>query len=113
MSTRDVGSRTGMSGMRGPRSRLLAAAGALSVLVLLLWAAAARADERVYWANTTANSISYAAVDGAGGGNLNTTGAPISGPVGIVLDPVGGRIYWANSSGSTIGWAKLDGTGGG
>ena len=101
------GSRTAVS------SRLLAAAGALSAFVVLLWAAAARADERVYWANTAANSISYAAVDGAGGGNLNTTGAPISAPVGIVLDPVGGRIYWANSGGSTIGWAKLDGTGGG
>jgi hypothetical protein len=93
--------------------RSLAAACALCVLVTLLWARAARADERVYWANTAANSISYAAVDGTGAGDLNTTGAPISGPVGIVLDPVGGKIYWANSMGTSIGWAKLDGSGGG
>jgi hypothetical protein len=108
---------TGVKVTRGPstvaRIRSLAAGGALCALVALLWAAAARADERVYWANTAANTISYAAVDGAGGGNLNTMGAPISAPVGIVLDPVGGRTYWANSNGSTIGWAKLDGTGGG
>jgi hypothetical protein len=86
---------------------------ALCTLVALLFTAAARADERVYWANTAANTIADAAVDGAGGGALNTTGATISAPVGIVLDPVSGRIYWANSNGSTIGWARLDGTGGG
>ena len=106
-----------MKVMRGPTTtatiRSLGAACALCALVALLCAGAAHADERVYWANTAANTISYAAVDGAGGGNLNTIGAPISAPVGIVLDPVGGRIYWANSNGSTIGWARLDGTGGG
>ena len=111
-----MGSRTGEV-TRGPTSattiRSLAAACALCALAALLWAGAARADERIYWANTANSTIGFAAVDGNGGGQLNTTGAPISKPVGVVLDPAQGRIYWANSGGSTIGWANLDGTGGG
>src|ERR1700761_508542 len=108
----DVGSRTGGMVLRWPTHRLVPAC-LLGVLVALAWAASARADERIYWANTANNTIAFAQVDGNGGGQVNPTGAPISAPVGIVLDPADGKIFWANSTGSTIGFARLNGSGGG
>ena len=109
----DVGSRTGEMVTRHPTTTAIRSLAIACVLIVLVWASAARADERIYWANTGNNTIAYATVDGNGGGQLNTTGATISKPVGVVLDPSAGRIYWANSGGSTIGWAALDGSGGG
>jgi hypothetical protein len=50
---------------------------------------------------------------GSGGGDLSTTGATVSGPEGVAIDPVSGRIYWANSGTGKISYTKLDGTGGG
>jgi hypothetical protein len=105
--------------MRWPTTagiRSLAAACALCVLAALAWAGVARADERIYWANTGNNTIDWATVDGNGAGQVNTTGAPISSPVGIVLDPADGKIFWANSggpAGDSIGWAYLNNSGGG
>jgi DNA-binding beta-propeller fold protein YncE len=77
------------------------------------FAAAASAADSVYWANSVANKISLAALDGSGGGDLSTTGATVSNPQGIAFDPAAGRIYWANVNGNKISFANLDGSGGG
>jgi DNA-binding beta-propeller fold protein YncE len=68
---------------------------------------------KLYWANYGNNTISYANLDGSGGGDLSTTGATINGPSGVAIDPATGRIYWTNFDGTTISYAKLDGSGGG
>jgi DNA-binding beta-propeller fold protein YncE len=71
---------------------------------------------RIYWANRVTNTISYANLDGSGGGDeLNTSGTTPVDPHGVVVDHAGGRIYWANAdfTGFTIGYANLDGSGGG
>lgn len=87
-----------------------------SAATWLCLAAAAGADDRVYWANfdsTTGNRISFAKADGTGGGgNLNTGAATVSNPFGLAIDPVAGRIYWANQGASKISFANLDGSGG-
>jgi hypothetical protein len=78
------------------------------------------AADMLYWANGRATNnqpgpgISFANLDGSGGGqDLTTTGAQINGPAGTTIDSAAGRIYWANSQGNSISWANLDGTGGG
>ena len=48
-----------------------------------------------------------------GGGQLNTMGATVNGPVGVAIDAAAGKIYWANAGSNTISFARLDGTGGG
>ena len=69
---------------------------------------------RIYWANNVGSTISYARLDGSGGGaDLNTTGATISSPVGPSVDPAGGKVYWTNFGSNTVSFAKIDGTGGG
>jgi hypothetical protein len=74
-----------------------------------------RATGRIYWANISTNEISYANLDGSGGGGaLSTSGASVSGPDGVAIDPVTARIYWSNNSGAfPISYANLDGSGGG
>ena len=72
------------------------------------------AADQVYWANFVTNKISHANLDGSGGVvDLNTSGATANEPIGLAIDPVGGRVYWANHTGGTISWASLDGSGGG
>jgi hypothetical protein len=78
----------------------------------------------IYWANfgssidycsgtlTGGNTISYAKLDGSGGGTLNTAGATVLGPDGVAVDPAAGRIYWANEYADKISYANLDGSGG-
>ncbi len=71
----------------------------------------------IFWANDGANTISFAQLDGSGGGDLETDGATNILPIGIALDPAAGRIYWANFGGGLLGAgissAGLDGSGGG
>ena len=74
------------------------------------------ANGRIYWSNFFGNSasnvISFARLDGSGGGgDLNTTGAPAYQSSGVAVDPAAGRIYWAASN--VIAYANLDGSGGG
>ena len=45
---------------------------------------------------TAMNKISFANLNGSGGGDLVTTGATVSSPTGAAVDPAAGRIYWAN-----------------
>jgi hypothetical protein len=74
-----------------------------------------RATGRIYWANIVTSEISYANLDGSGGGGaLSTSGASVSNPDGVAIDPVTARIYWSNNSGVfPISYANLDGSGGG
>jgi DNA-binding beta-propeller fold protein YncE len=89
---------------------LLIAAG----LLALASAPAALGADRLYWGNGGNNTISYANLDGSGGGGqLNLSGATPSGPRGVAIDAVAGRIYWANQANDTISYANLDGSGGG
>jgi low density lipoprotein receptor-related protein 5/6 len=68
---------------------------------------------RIYWANRTTSTISYANLDGSGGGGeLNLSGATLNDPHGVVIDDASGRIFAANF-GDTISYANLDGSGGG
>ena len=78
----------------------------------------------IYWANfgsTTnycngplsgGNTISFANLDGTDGGTLNTSGATVSGPDGLAIDPAAGRVYWANDHANTISYSSLNGSGG-
>jgi DNA-binding beta-propeller fold protein YncE len=83
-------------------------------LLVLASAPEALGADRVYWGNGGNNTISYANLDGSGGGGqLNISGATPSGPRGVAIDSAAGRIYWANQSNNTISYANLDGSGGG
>jgi hypothetical protein len=81
------------------------------MLILLALPVTAAAD-RIYWVN--GSKISYANLDGSGGGDLNTGSGTISGARGLTIDPAAGRIYWSNGPTShAIAYANLDGSGGG
>ena len=68
---------------------------------------------RIYWANWDSSKISYANLDGSGGGDLTITGTSVDHPSGIAIDPTAGRIYWASYTTNKISYANLDGSGGG
>jgi DNA-binding beta-propeller fold protein YncE len=79
---------------------------------------------KIYWTNfgstsnycsgplNGGNTISFANLDGTGGDTLNTSGATVSGPDGLAIDPAARRIYWANDHANTISYANLDNSGG-
>jgi hypothetical protein len=71
------------------------------------------ANGHIYWANYGADTISYAAFDGSGARDIDTSAAPVDGPDGIAIAPRAGRVYWANREGNSIGFAGLDGGAGG
>ena len=51
------------------------------------------AHGRIYWANWANHigmTISYANLDGSGGGDLAISGATIAGPHGLAIDPTDG-----------------------
>jgi hypothetical protein len=77
------------------------------------FAPAARAADRVFWTNAGNSTISFAQLDGTGGGQLPITGATPSNPGGVTIDPAAGKIYWTNLGNNTISFARVDGTGGG
>jgi hypothetical protein len=107
------GEKPGMSWhhRRSPRMGVLLISAALLVLAS---APAALGADRVYWGNGGNDTISYANLDGSGGGGqLNLSGATPSGPRGVAIDAAAGRIYWANQGNATISYANLDGSGGG
>jgi DNA-binding beta-propeller fold protein YncE len=98
---------------RSPRRIRRAWVGIVTGLILLGSAGAARAADRIYWANLGGTpTISFANLDGSGGGgSLDTTGAT-SGGSGLALDPSHGKVF-SGSTGLTISFASLDGSGGG
>jgi DNA-binding beta-propeller fold protein YncE len=85
-----------------------------AMLTVLAFTSSANAADRIYWSNFgTSGTISFAKLDGSGGGgDLNTTGATPTNPAGVAIDAANGRIYWG-SPGSTISFANLDGSGDG
>lgn len=81
---------------------------------MTLASAPAHAGRRIYWANSgPEEGISWANLDGSGGGTLATGDASVDKPGGVAIDPASGKIYWANEGDNTISWAYLDGSGGG
>jgi hypothetical protein len=69
--------------------------------------------DRIYWANQGNHTISYAKLDGSGGGGqLNISGTTTLKPHGLAIDPMTGRIYWPNGDNNTVSYANLDGSGG-
>ncbi len=71
------------------------------------------ATNKIYWANYGNNTISFANLDGSGGGgNLSTTGVTPDFPQGVALDPAANKIYWTNPANNTISFANLTGGGG-
>lgn len=97
---------------RGLRSRLERALPLLSglALAMLALAPAAGAADSIYWGNIGTNNISFARLDGGGGGDLTISGATVNNPRGIAFDPAAGRLYWANVGGPTgVSSAEIDG----
>jgi DNA-binding beta-propeller fold protein YncE len=95
------------------RRTIIWAVGVASFLCLF-FASSALAADAIYWSNAASNTISFANLDGTGGGGqLSTAGATLSTPLGVAIDPAANKIYWANFTNSTISFANLDGTGGG
>ena len=99
------------------------AAGACCLTLLALaanGAATAHGADRVFWANNVpdeqgGDKISFANLDGTGGGDLDTDGATVNRPMGLALDPAAGRVYWSNCCELPrgISFADLNGSGGG
>lgn len=86
--------------------------GFLAGAVILLAAAPAGAADRVYWANLNGGvpAVSFANLDGTGGGSdLDTGGAGSAS--GLALYPPGGKVFWGGT-GFNISVANLDGSGG-
>lgn len=99
-------------GLFSRRVRILVCLGAALAVSAIVSATALGADS-VYWSNNGANKISRASLDGSGGSDISTAGAPaLVEPNGVAIDAATGRIYWIDESGH-IGYANLDGSGGG
>src|SRR5437762_5969955 len=82
------------------RTRRRVAAVLVSAVALALSAApAAGAANRIYWSNLNGNSISYANLDGSGGGDLPINPVALNGPMGLAIDSAAGKIYWSNYGG--------------
>ena len=86
-----------------------------AAVFFLLATPLAHAAGRIYWGGYGASppKISFANLDGSGGGDLNTTGATLEEPLGVTIDAAAGRVYWANDAAPKISFANLDGSGGG
>jgi hypothetical protein len=91
---------------------------ALVLLATLALAGRAQAAETIYWNNYGANpqSISYANIDGSGGGALNLSGVKLEGPEGMAIDTVTNRLFVVSSVGGVgdvgeILAVNLDGSG--
>jgi len=103
--------RWGWAWAGGGASRSVVAAWVVCVGLVAM--PAASAADSVYWSNASGNKISFANLDGTGGGDLFTGVATVNNPQGVAFDPAAGRIYWSNASGNKISFANLDGSGGG
>jgi hypothetical protein len=101
--------------MSWPAMARRAAALVAPLAAIAVAAPLARAD-RVYWSwsNGSGGGVSFANLDGSGGGEVAMPGASFGVTMsGVTIDAAAGRIYWANSGANKISWAKLDGTGAG
>lgn len=90
----------------------LALLSTIASAVVLLAASQAQAADSVYWADYEGAQISFAALAGGGGGNLNLSGADGAEANGLAIDAAAGRAYWVTGSGKVF-YASLNGSGGG
>lgn len=84
----------------------------VSTCVLLATASPAAAKDTIYWGNFGNDTISFANLDGTGGGQLPTGVATVDAPDGVAIDSPTGRLFWANYNGDSISFASLNGAGG-
>lgn len=74
---------------------------------------------RIYWANWglgpvgDGKSISWANLNGRGGGTLFINPAFVNGPHGLAIDATTGKLYWPNTATNRISYANLNGSGAG
>jgi hypothetical protein len=87
--------------------RLLIVAGLVIASAAL--ASPAQAADRLLWGNENASSISFANLDGSGGGDLTNNTKFVT---GLAVDSATGRLYYTNEEGS-INFLNLNGEGGG
>jgi DNA-binding beta-propeller fold protein YncE len=89
---------------------------ALALIALMALAQRAQAAENIYWDNYDANSVSFADINGAGGGALSLAGVTLENPEGMAYDSVTNRLFVASSGDSNNGaiiYINLDGSGAG
>jgi hypothetical protein len=88
---------------------------ALAIVSLLALGARARAAETIYWDNYggSPDSVSFANIDGSGGGTLNAGTQLIESPEGMAYDTASNRLFVANGTGPNgqILAINLDGSG--
>ena len=97
------------------RGHAAMAAFAFVLVALFTIATRAQAAETIYWDNYDASppSVSFAGIDGGGGGSLNLSGAELDDPEGMAYDSVTNRLFVASSSSEQIVFVNLDGSGAG
>lgn len=111
-----------ISEVREPRRivSVCVVAAVIAMAALLSITANAGAAELVYWDNYRPEpaTVSFANIDGTGGGPVNLTGVTLSNPEGMAFDSATGRLYIASSNGGAtkkgeIVYANVDGSGAG
>ncbi len=95
--------------LREPKLWFLTAVSALLAVVASVPSPAAGAN-RVYWGNDDGSAISFANLDGSGGGNIFNGATEAA---GMAIDSATGRIYYTNEGANTIGFLSPDGSPGG
>ena len=89
---------------------------ALALILLLALAARAQAAETIYWDNydnaSDADTVSFADINGGGGGLLSLGSAKLDQPEGMAYDTVTNRLFVASSGNDEIVAISLDGGGG-
>jgi hypothetical protein len=97
------------------RSFFVGAFCGMALIALLAFASRAQAAETIYWANYGDNpdTLGFAAIDGGGGGQLNTGTEPVEAPEGLAYDTVSNRLFVTTGSGVArhILAVNLDGSG--
>jgi hypothetical protein len=83
------------------------------MLVALIAACPALADDQIFWTAYGGPAVSFASLSGAGVGNLNLAPIAATTPRGTAIDTSAGRIYWPDTTKNTINYANLDGSGAG
>lgn len=83
---------------------------ALCLVVGLLFAASASADDNLYWSNYGGNSLAGAFLGGGSGFAIAPAPMTPDEPDGAAFDSTTGRVFWANLGADTISSANLDGS---
>lgn len=86
---------------------------ALAFVAVFAFAARAQAAETIYWDNYggSPDSVSFANIDGTGGGTLSTGSQVVNNPEGMAYDTVTNRLFVASAAGNQILAINLDGSG--